>query len=238
MAAQGVSREIQEVHLDRLASLANSGLPVQPVLNRYLEGFAKGVPLARIESVVEDLSRRLAAAAVQVDAASRRSAAALSPAERLEAIDQTSYAMGVGVTQPDLVRSLDMACLSRQEGFSLNSPLVTMSVLVSAGIASDRSFEVLHTAWDRGFRGRDLELLGRAVAGIEASGEAADVVVDLLVADQSLDAVFQSLENLQGAPKNGFTPGEIHDPPSGKRILPRDDKDPSPVSPRPVAGRG
>ena len=237
MDEAGISKESREDQLNRLAALAQSGLPVQPVLNRYLEGFAKRVPLPRIEAVVDKLSTRLAQAAVRVDEASSRAQLEFTPQERLEAIDQACYALGVGVGEDELTRSLDLACLSRAEGYAAHSPLVTMSGLVSAGISSDRSFNVLHTAWDRGYRGRDLELLGRAVAGFDASGEAADMVVDLLVADQSLDAVFQNLETLQGAPKSGFTPGEIHDPPSGKRILPREDKDPNPVTPQRVGSR-
>jgi hypothetical protein len=89
----------------------------------------------------------------------------------------------------------------------VRAPILALSFLVYAGVDDERSFELVSTAWDQGYRGANLERLGETVVKLGTSSGNPDRVVnrvlDLLGAELSPDRVFQDLDALAGEPAGG-----------------------------------
>jgi len=163
----------------RARRLADLELPVDPVLDRYLQGMAKGVPFGRICSVADRLEERLAESARIMeerftgfrDRGTRR--------ERLEMIDQGAYALGAGVPGDHLGRAAGLVNGTDGTLRAARAPVLAIGCLASGGIGPDRSFEVIETAWKHGYRGGDLERIGRDLGAFaHTNGDAADGAVN------------------------------------------------------------
>jgi len=211
--------------LDHAAGLAEEGLPAEPVLSRYVQGLSKGIPLPRIETVATAVETRLRTAAHRVDARLAETGVTLEARQRLLAIDNAAYALGVGVSEEHVDRSLALACQTVEPAGAtgdFSASVLTMSTLVAAGVEGDRSYELLSSAWQQGYRGNDLERLGHAVAELgrgagQTPTQAADQVIRLLGADSDHDRVFQKLDALHGIPDGPLTPGGDIDSPTRRR---------------------
>lgn len=208
--------------LDRFRVAGSRGLPTDPLIGRYLQGFAKGIPVARIHAVADDLVRRLESAASQVDARCPSLREAGRGEERRQAIDHAAYALGVGVKPEFLDRSL--ALVSDEAAYEdVRAPILAMSLLVSIGLEGDRSFQVVQTAWSHGVRGVDLERLGQSVARLGQSGqephEVASHVMGLLEQETPVETIILDLDALGSEPGEGLlpqTPGADH--PTRRRV--------------------
>ena len=247
--AEGIPAPMVGSWLERVTRVMDQGLPATPLLSRYLEGIAKRVPPARIEAAVDALESRLQLAAQRVDAVYPAPRTQKEANARLAAIDHAAYALGLsGMSEGVLDRSL---ALARTDDNSLNeieSPVLTLGVLVASGIQAERSLEVVSVAWDHGYRGNDLERLGRAVGRLRndaaPSTDVVETVLKMIDSNASREEVFKGLDDLTGrddytspglAPGDDTTirRGDTHkdlDPPSGS--APKD-----PAQPKPVGGQ-
>lgn len=197
-------------------ALVVADLPLSPVFSRYLQGLAKRIPPARIDAVVSDLETRLLEAAHHIDKIYSFPQDARSHHARLIAIDHAAYALGLGVSTGVMDRSLQMA---RNDGDRIEpaqAPVLALGILVAAGITPEKSLEVVDVAWVHGYRGGDLERLGKALGrlgrdGTPPSAEVVDEILKMIGNDASQDLVFQGLDDLTGREEYrlpGLEPGD------------------------------
>jgi hypothetical protein len=223
--------------VQRTEQLGQKQLPVSPVLSRYLQGLAKGVPVARIDAVVDELEGRLEEAAWRVDAVVDASDDPAARHARLVTIDHGAYALGLGVPANHLDHSISLAWDDSRSIEEIQAPVLTLGILVASGISVDKSMEVVDAAWVHGYRGSSLERLGKALGrlGGEGDGPSAEVVnevLEMIGSDATQDRVFQGLDELigrEGYRLSGTMP--VDDPTirrgdPGKRALP-DDQSPN-----------
>ena len=224
--------------VDHATRLARRDLPAGPVVSRYLQGLSKGVPFPRIQAVTDELDARLATAARRVDASLPAPTDAALRRARLAAIDYGAYALSVGVSEAAFDHSLGLVADEPRPLEALQSPLLTMGVLVSSGVASAKSMEVVDMAWKRGFRGENLERLGKAVGRLSREeGSSSNFMGQILamIDDSSQERVFQGLDELIGRTEGGrgnTTIGPGEDP--GNRRVPGD----RPINPGPGKHEG
>lgn len=230
MAEVGAPSEDINLVWETSLGLAEAQLPVRPVASRYLQGLAKGVPLVRIHAAAEGVVTRLRDAQKHLSA-NYTFASISDPQLRNSILDHGAYALEVGVGPEMLNRSLDLcdspAQNPREVYEDIRSPILAMSFLVYAGVDDDRSFELVSTAWDQGYRGPNLERLGESVVRLgQTNLGAVDAVnhVMVLLEDQiSPDLMFESLDTLGDIP---FTPGHVPvDDPARRRTVPGDRPD-------------
>jgi len=215
-ALAGVAPERAEAWVGRLQALADDRLPVAPVLSRYLQGLSKGVPPARIEAAVSDLESRLRQAAARIDAVYAIPSDPAQTQARLVTIDHGAYALGVGVTDSDLTHSIRLVEKDELPLTAVEAPILTLGLLASSGLTPARSLEVVDAAWNHGYRGENLERLGKALGtlgndGRAPSGEVVQQVLKMIGADASQEAVFRGLDELMGRDDyrlSGSSPGE------------------------------
>lgn len=229
-AAHALSAGDLAAIVERAGSLARRDLPVWPVLSRYLQGMAKGVPPARIEAAVGELEQRLVLAAAHLDRTCPAPADDATRRARLAAIDHGAYALGVGVAAPDLDRSIALAAVEPSPLDAVQAPLLALGVLVASGVEPDKSFQVVSSAWEHGYRGDDLKRLGKALGRLGQGGEGppedvVDHVLALIGNDTGPDRIFQGLDDLGGQESPyppGMGPGETPVNPRGPGQRPQD----------------
>ncbi len=216
----------QALHVtDTVIRLAEADLPATPVLSRYLQGMAKGVDFSRMDLVAEGVSRRITEAAGRVDKVCATPTTAAGRQARLAAIDHAAYALGLGVTDATLDRSLALVAREKQPLLEVEAPLLTLGLMVAAGVAPDRSQELVSAAWARGFRGGDLERLGKTVGRLSredgsSPGKVVDRVLAMIQTDDSPERVFQGLDELSGRTGQGDQPAGmgLGDDPTHRRV--------------------
>jgi hypothetical protein len=187
--------------LENTARLGEEGLPLNIVLDFYVQGVAKGFPVDRIETVVTAAEHRLREAATLVDAVAP-SAGPRDPA-RLESIDHVAWALGLGVSKDELTRSLTLAREETKPLDAAGAPVLTLGILVASGLSTETSFDVVNAAWTKGYRGVPLERLGKALAEANPSGGAPPAqlvteVMALLDRESSQDRFFEGLNEIMG----------------------------------------
>jgi len=139
------------------------GLPVEPLVDKALEGVAKRAPGPRIVSAVARLSERLEAARE-----------ALGPNATPAEVRAGAEALAVGVPDSAL-RELRAAA----PGVSLAVPLGVLTQLVSRGVAVDRAAATVLDLLRRGARPSQLIALGEAVQQDIAQGMAPATALDV-----------------------------------------------------------
>jgi hypothetical protein len=187
--------------LDNTARLGQAGLPLNAVLSDYVQGVAKGYPAARIEEVIGGVETRLRDAAALVDAVAPGLDA--HDPSRLASIDHTAWVLGLGVSKEDVARSLSLARQETAPADAARAPVLTLGMLVASGLSPETSFDVVNTAWTKGYRAEPLERLGKALAEANPSGGAppahlVNEVLTLLDREPSQDRFFEGLDDLMG----------------------------------------
>ena len=132
--------------VERLAAAATQGVPVDPLVQKAIEGNAKGVPADRVVGALEALARRLetSVGALRVAGIARPDAGT---------VEAGAFALGTGIGEGELGQ---LARLSRPP----HTPETTLRVagaLAALGVPQEQT----------------VELVGQA---IESGGSAADVV--------------------------------------------------------------
>ncbi len=189
--------------LRRAERLAGLRLPVEPVLSRYRQGFAKGIPFARIETVVDGLEARLMEAARYLDETLSAPADHEGQRARLTAIDHGAYALGVGVPGGTVERAIRLAVHERRPVDAAQAPVLALGVMAASGVRPEKCWEVVDAAWRNGYRGEDLERLGRAIGRLSRNGQGAppeviDQVLAEIVGHAGRDRLFEGLDALCG----------------------------------------
>jgi hypothetical protein len=196
--------------VNRTERLAKGNLPVAPVVSRYLQGLAKGVPSSRIDMVIDDLESRLEESAWRIDSVCEVRTDPVSRKARLISIDHGAYALGLGVSSDELSQSIALAWEEVGTIEAVQAPMLTLGILVAAGIAPEKSLEVLDTAWMHGYRGNNLERLGKSVGRLGRDGQAPSLemvnkVIEMIGKEASKDRVFQGLDELVGREQYGVS---------------------------------
>lgn len=200
---RGLSADVLVGWVNRTERLAKGNLPVAPVVSRYLQGLAKGVPAPRIDIVIDDLESRLDESAWRIDSVCEVGTDPASQRARLLSIDHGAYALGLGVSSDELSHSIALAWEEMGTIKAVQAPVLTLGILVSAGIAPGKSLEVVDTAWMHGYRGSNLERLGKSVGRLGRDGQApspevVNEVIEMIGKEASKDRVFQGLDELAG----------------------------------------
>lgn len=189
--------------VNRTGRLAGKDLPVAPVVSRYLQGLAKGVPPSRIDLVIDGLEARLEESAWRIDSVCEVRTDPVSREARLASIDHGAYALGLGISNEDLSQSITLAWEEMGNIEAVQAPMLTLGILVASGIAPDKSMEVVNTAWTHGYRGNNLERLGKSVGRLGRDGQApspevVNEVIEMIGKESSKDRVFKGLDELVG----------------------------------------
>lgn len=134
------------------ASAAEAGVPREILLDKALEGAAKGVPAQRVLPALARYSERLVQA--------RRILG--------EGIAGSALVAGADALQKG-VSSDNLAAVARRDG-SQGIAIVVLGDLVDAGIPADRAVEVVGAALDQGRTGQALLVLPAQVRGMLRQG--------------------------------------------------------------------
>jgi len=154
-----------------LDSAATRGLPVEPLVDKALEGATKRAAGPRIQAAVSMLMSRLEAA---------RDALAPNPGPR--DIAAGADALAYGVTREALV-----AMRTIRPNGSVAVPLGVLTQLVASGIPVDRATRVVADLLRRGARDEQLIALNNDVRTFVASGASPQAALDVRV--RGLNAV-------------------------------------------------
>jgi hypothetical protein len=212
-AESGLTPEQTQAILQRADQLETSGLPSWGILDRYLEGMAKQIPLPQIEAAVARLEDRLHRAAHSIDqvfpagpaVAGKPSPAGEDESRRARAalIDHGAYALSVGLTPEMLMTAMRFAADEHQGLQEAAAPVLALSCLVNSGAQSSASLELVQVAWSHGLRGTDLEHLGRDLGSLGRDGqgpppEVLQEVLGWIRAGTEHDRLFKDLDQLRG----------------------------------------
>lgn len=222
---KGIGSDVVEDILRRADALALQDLPPRPVLDRCLQGIAKGVPFERIGAVCDQIATQLREAARTVNEVYPRASGPADserhPADserRRTVIDHAAYAMGAGIPADILRRSLRLGADDHAPLEESASSVLALGLLASGGIPPEGSLEVVSVAWQHGYRDSDLEKLGCDLGSLGRPGEppSADVIQGVLahIRDgEARERVLDDLEALRrteemGHQSPGGSPGE------------------------------
>ncbi|MFC1572323.1 hypothetical protein ACFL6M_01870 [Candidatus Eisenbacteria bacterium] len=189
--------------LEHTLRVLEQNLPVQLIVDRYLQGMAKGVAFDRIRSVTNALETRLLDAAVEIDVVYMGIDEPESRQDRSTLIDHTAYAFGAGVSKETLRRTLQLVSDSGQGIDAAGAVVVSVGLLVSSGMDPDRSFEVVETGWTHGYRGGDLEHLCHDLGALssqekDTSGEVVDQFLNRIRGREDRDRILHDLDAMHG----------------------------------------
>jgi len=207
-AEKGLTREQTEAILTRADRLASNGLPVRPVLDRYLQGLAKGVELPRIEAVVDQLETTLRNSAGCVDQVFPPAPRQPGSAERLTLIEHGAYALAAGVPTDDLTATMRLGEQGNGGPSASVAPVLAMGCLVGGGAEAAASLQLVQTAWVHGYRGADLEKLGRDLGALGRDGhgpspELMQRVMGMIRDGAEHERLFRDLDHLRGPERPG-----------------------------------
>lgn len=156
--------------VQRLARAARAkGLPVEPLVQKAIEGGAKGVPAPRVVAALELLDTRLESAA----SAARAAGVAAPDAATVEA---GAFALGTGIREQDVARLVRASQPPHAPGSSLR----VAGALAALGVPSGETVDLVVQVIEAGQPVADvLSLPARVQAGIgrglspgEAAGQA------------------------------------------------------------------
>ena len=163
--------ETQAVVLRTLDSARTNGLPMEPLVDKALEGVTKRAAGARIQAAVSSMLRRLEAA---------RDALAPNPTPR--DITAGADALAFGATS-DALKT--MRAIRPNESVAV--PLGVLTQLVASGVPVGRATRVVADVLRRGARDEQLIALNDDVRSYVAAGASPEVALD--VRTRGLNAV-------------------------------------------------
>ena len=174
-------------------SAAARGLPVEPLVEKAIEGGAKGVPAQRVIAAVRALAGRLDQAAASVRAAGL-------PATDPDVIEAGAFALSTGLTPGEVEGLLRHA----RAPYVPAAMLRVAGTLAALGVPPDETVQVVDQAIDAGTDASDLLDLPREVEAGMAHGATAG-------------AAAAGMSHGQGQGQ-GHTPAtaQPHGPPPGK----------------------
>jgi hypothetical protein len=163
--------ETQTVVLRTLDSARTNGLPMEPLVDKALEGVTKRAAGARIQAAVSSLLRRLEAA---------RDALAPNPTPRDITAGADALAFGATADALKAMRAI-------RPNESVAVPLGVLTQLVASGVPVGRATRVVADLLRRGARDEQLIALNDDVRSYVAAGASPEVALD--VRTRGLNAV-------------------------------------------------
>jgi hypothetical protein len=145
--------EVAEGIAETVRRAESEGLPVEPILDKALEGAAKGVPPARVGSAVSAYADRL-----------QRAAGSLEGRPGRDDLVAASEALRRGAPD-DAVRQV-----GRQAGSDRAAALVVLGDLVEAGVPAGDAVDVVDTALRQGRRGEGLLAIPGVIRRLQREG--------------------------------------------------------------------
>jgi len=138
---KGIAGPTDARTLDRYLALCieaeQQGLPAQPVLNKILQGMAKGVPSERIITVAAKVKRTMEAAAGIVESAEQRGLQGSTSGKRKKAIETVSFALETGLPAEELT-ALSQKAVDKELPLARFTRVVESMVnLKAAGMPTD-----------------------------------------------------------------------------------------------------
>jgi hypothetical protein len=155
--------ETRQAVLRTLGAARERGLPLDPLVNKALEGATKRAPGPRIEAAVDTLLHRL-----------EISRDALAPSPSARDIAAGADALAYGVTREALVSMRTI----RPRG-SVAVPLAVLTQLVANGVPVSRAAAVVAELIRRGARDEQLIALSDDVRWYIASGASPEAALDV-----------------------------------------------------------
>ena len=153
----------------RLAAAATNGVPVDPLVQKAIEGSAKGIPAPRVVVALEELARRLETSVVALRAAGL---AAPDPGT----VEAGAFALGTGIADGEVGQ---LARLSRPP-VTPEATLRVAGALTAMGVPHAQAVELLSQAIQGGGSAGDISSLPAQVqAGVGRGltpGQAASAV--------------------------------------------------------------
>jgi hypothetical protein len=180
--------ETQALVLRTVDSARTRGLPVEPIVDKALEGATKRAAGPRIQSAVSTLLHRLEQA---------RDALAPNPGPR--DIVAGADALAYGATREALVT---MRAIRPNESIAV--PLGVLTQLVASGVPVSRATRVVAELLRRGARDEQLIALNEDVRSYVAAGASPEVALD--VRTRGLNAVLPPLGSAAGATGDALNP--------------------------------
>ncbi len=186
----------------RMRRLAQQGLPGDPVLDRYLQGMAKQVPLDRIRTVSDRIEANLDESARALESIYPETGSPAPRTARFAMIDHGAYGLGVGLPAEGLRAALMVAASDGVALEEARGPVLAAACMVAGGIPPARSLDVVRLAWKCGYRGTELEQLGQSLGGLGEPGRGPDPsvlddVMSQMRRDQAHESLFRLLEDLR-----------------------------------------
>ncbi|HAK59418.1 MAG TPA: hypothetical protein DCO77_03405 [Nitrospiraceae bacterium] len=206
MVRKGIAGPTDARTLGRYLALCieaeQQGLPVQPVLNKILQGMAKGVPSERIITVAVKVKRTMEAAAGIVESAEQRGLQGSTSKERKKAIETISFALETGLPAGEL-SALSHKAIDKDLPFARFTRVVeSMANLKAAGMPGDL---VVRTA-------RQFIILRYSEAGIARTEQE---LMRMKKDHMSWDRAFRRMQAGFGESSGGMDGGFRHSPGSG-----------------------
>ena len=174
-----------------LDSAATRGLPIEPLVDKALEGATKHAAGTRIEAAVSTLLQRLEAA---------RDALAPNPGPR--DIAAGADALAYGATREALAT---MRAIRPNESVAV--PLGVLTQLVASGVPIARATRVVADLMRRGARDEQLIALNNDVRSFIAAGASPQAALD--VRTRGLNAVLPPGAGTAGADASSPSPGAL-----------------------------
>jgi hypothetical protein len=217
-AEKGLSPQQSQALLQRLDRVQAADLPLRPVADRYLEGLARGVEFTRLEAAVDRLETRMLESARRVDLLFPPGAGSgTERATRWTLIDHCTYALAAGVPPQGIEQVMHLAADGNQGPAEGKAAVLAVGCLVAGGIEPGTSVDLVRTAWTHGYRGADLEHLGRDLGSLGSGGQGPPPEVlrrvrEVIAAGGDRRDLFRHLEDMRGnhPPGPGQHPPGMH----------------------------
>ena len=206
LVRKGIAGPTDARTVDRYLALCieaeQQGLPAQPVLNKILQGMAKGVPSGRIIAVAVQVKRTMEAAAGIVESAEQRGLQGSTSRKRRKAIEAVSFALEAGLPSGELSALSHKAVDNGLPLARFTRVVESMSNLKAAGMPTDL---VVRTA-------RQFIILKYSEAGIARTEQE---LMRMKQDPMSWDRAFRRMQAGFGGSSGGMDGGLRHSPGSG-----------------------
>ncbi len=153
-----VSPEVAALVQELATGAASRGLPIDPLIQKAIEGSAKGVPADRVATALRALTAQLDAAAVAL-----REAGPVRP--DTDAIAAAAFALNAGLS----ARHVTALALASRAPYSVRASLRVASTLAAMGVPADQVVELVSQVINAG--GTTSEVLGlptQVMAGVSS----------------------------------------------------------------------
>lgn len=221
---RGLSRGADERILEEFLNIAGETqgrkLPTAPVLDRIVQGLAKGIPPRRILDAARSLTDKLAAARSLVNGVENSGLSAESSLERQNAI--TTVARALERSIPGETMNETASRIKAQDASLplFDRALDTMTAFVENGMTREKAADLVHKALDKGYKEQDLAgMIKELSKDLRKGGRIEDTAerMESAIERSSVGSSYRGMENGR-MPGSGPASGGRSGPGPGGRI--------------------